>query len=646
MTKRFLTMSSEGVSSVEHFVAGLRELLFSAHGLKPQGDVEPPLTEHDLQDNVLKIFRHNSVDGSTEDHSQYAAIETACRNVFYELLATTSIKDATFGQVWNLLDIVSILSDTAQCEPGLVFWLVEELLDSQTIEGCRRVFDYLDSRRERITAKHFKEKKLIILRACNELLRRLSRAEDTVFCGRVFIFLFQSFPLGDKSSVNLRGEFHSENVTVYENGDGLGGTKMTEAAAVKPDGIDQVKDAEDGMDMEANDQRNGEGTQSENPDKIQSSQTVDTLSISKDGELYPMFWALQDIFSSPTKAFDDVQFDAFKKGLEATVAKFQAVQQELQARGTTKLTGDSMAGSKRKRGENGDVLSSVNPKYLTSKDLFSLEISDLAFRRHILVQALILVDFLLSLTAKSKKKLENLRNKSVLYSYTLSEENAQWALKIRAEIAVYLQQGPEGKFYYRMIDTVLSRDKNWVHWKAENCVPIERRPVPAADFEQAKKGASAACANRKSRAAPMGSLDLTFLSEMDNIDQLADLKNPQRSAVPAIGSFKRPLADAEFNIEMANTPEEREKAVEGRASVIWKALRIASRNRLQLFDRIEDTKKLDPLFDVARTQAETNGGGDKTENSDEILEIPPSKEAQTERNGMTSLEIPATLTVS
>jgi hypothetical protein len=39
-----------------------------------------------------------------------------------------------------------------QCEPSLVFWLVEELLDSQTIDGCRNVFDYLDSRRERITA--------------------------------------------------------------------------------------------------------------------------------------------------------------------------------------------------------------------------------------------------------------------------------------------------------------------------------------------------------------------------------------------------------------------------------------------------------------------------------------------------------------
>lgn len=39
-----------------------------------------------------------------------------------------------------------------QCEAGLAFWLVEELLDTQTIDGCRVVFDYLESRRERMCA--------------------------------------------------------------------------------------------------------------------------------------------------------------------------------------------------------------------------------------------------------------------------------------------------------------------------------------------------------------------------------------------------------------------------------------------------------------------------------------------------------------
>ena len=53
------------------------------------------------------------------------------------------------------------------------------------------------------------------------------------------------------------------------------------------------------------------------------------------------------------------------------------------------------------------------------------QVSDLAFRRHILVQALIIVDFLLSLTPKAKSKLDSMTNKSVLYSYNISEEDVR-----------------------------------------------------------------------------------------------------------------------------------------------------------------------------------------------------------------------------
>ena len=39
------------------------------------------------------------------------------------------------------------------------------------------------------------------------------------------------------------------------------------------------------------------------------------------------------------------------------------------------------------------------------------------------MQALILIDFLLSLTPRAKKKLAGKQNKSVLYSYTLADED-------------------------------------------------------------------------------------------------------------------------------------------------------------------------------------------------------------------------------
>ena len=54
--------------------------------------------------------------------------------------------------IWNLLDILLICGDQEQCEPTLLWYLIEELLDSQSLSGCRVVFDYLESRRERLIA--------------------------------------------------------------------------------------------------------------------------------------------------------------------------------------------------------------------------------------------------------------------------------------------------------------------------------------------------------------------------------------------------------------------------------------------------------------------------------------------------------------
>ncbi|KAI4174108.1 MAG: hypothetical protein LQ343_002554 [Gyalolechia ehrenbergii] len=607
-------MSSAEIGSVESFTQSLTGLLERSRRIKPDGGIEPPLTSASLDGDVERISKRaeGSVLVNAQDH--YAALETACRNIFYNLLASTSIEDASFSQIWNLLDIISVLSDISLCEPGLVFWLVEELLDSQTIDGCRVVFDYLDSRRERLTVKHFKQKQLIILRACNELLRRLSRAEDTVFCGRVFIFMFQSFPLGDRSSVNLRGEYHVENVTVFEKPP----VKQTEGSddamevEQKPDTAEMEKTPSEELPTVSKPEDNASTPQP--ADVTAKSVKFDTREEKPqqpepDTEsLYPVFWSLQDIFSQPTRLFDTQVFSSFKSGLDLTLRKFKAVQQHQQSRGTHKLPSSPSRPLKRKRSDTNSsdhnqkrqLTSSFNPRYLTSRDLFELEISDLAFRRHILVQALILVDFLLSLTPKAKRKLEHTSNKSVLYSYTLAEEDTKWATATRAEIATYLQQGQEGKFYYRMVDTVLSRDKNWVHWKAEGCPLIEQPPLTAESVLESQKGAAKACAPRRIRPTPMGSLDLSFLSNTGDEGQaqgLEALKNPERYLLPKVEDYKALIMEDEFDMDMAKTDEERENAAVAKASKMWRALRIASKSRLNMFDKLEEGKGLDPLLD-------------------------------------------------
>jgi THO complex subunit 1 len=266
--------------------------------------------------------------------------------------ATTSIDSPKFVRMWNLLDVLSILSDDGQCDPALLFWLVEELLDSQTIAGCRIIFDFLESRRERITAKHFKQKNLVILRSCNELLRRLSRAEDTAFCGRVFIFMFQSFPLGDRSSVNLRGEYHVENVTSFETPEDDDGKMEVDAQADTP--------------RESGAPKAGakNGAQDSNKAPAPDSDT-----------LYPLFWALQESFSQPLKLFDVANFTKFKSSLELTIKAFQAIHDD--SLYTSKSMENLKRTLKRKRDDDGTetLPEAFNPKYLTSKDLFQLEAS-------------------------------------------------------------------------------------------------------------------------------------------------------------------------------------------------------------------------------------------------------------------------------
>lgn len=57
------------------------------------------------------------------------------------------------------------------------------------------------------------------------------------------------------------------------------------------------------------------------------------------------------------------------------------------------------------------------------------QLSDLAFQRHIVVQALILLDFLLSLTERAKKKLSTINpQKALQYEYTLNEQDVRVAI--------------------------------------------------------------------------------------------------------------------------------------------------------------------------------------------------------------------------
>jgi THO complex subunit 1 len=167
---------------------------------------------------------------------------------------------------------------------------------------------------------------------------------------------------------------------------------------------------------------------------------------------------------------------------------------------------------------------------------------------------------------------------------------------MKRTIADYLKQGSDGAFFYRMVETVLSRDKNWARWKIDNCPTIAKAPITPQQYADAKSSARRATTNKKLRHNPIGSLDLKFLSEGYSRGGLDRLKDPSRYQLPEIKSFKGRIADDEFEIDLAKDDESKKIAVEAKASKTWRALRIASMTKLGSFDKIEASEKIDEVF--------------------------------------------------
>lgn len=126
-------MAGPTLPSLQATMAGLHELLDRARQMRSGDDMEPVVTAASLTSLVdeiegLSLLRLGpSKDRDAARQAHFATVETATRNIFYSLLvclflaiwievlirmqATTSIDEPAFGRMWDLLDVVSVLSD-------------------------------------------------------------------------------------------------------------------------------------------------------------------------------------------------------------------------------------------------------------------------------------------------------------------------------------------------------------------------------------------------------------------------------------------------------------------------------------------------------------------------------------------------------
>ncbi|XP_076001271.1 THO complex subunit 1 [Genypterus blacodes] len=422
------------------------------------------------------------------------------------------------------------------CSATTPFLLLGDVLDCLPLDECDKIFSFVEENVSTWKSSSFYTAgKNYLLRMCNDLLRRLSKSQNTVFCGRIQLFLARLFPLSEKSGLNLQSQFNLENVTVFN--------KNEQESTL---GQKHTEEKEDGMEVEE-----GEMGEEDAPAPC---------SIPIDYNLYRKFWTLQDYFRNPVQCYDKFSWMTFLKYSDETLAVFKSF----------KL--DDMQASKRKleelRTSGGDHV--YFAKFLTSEKLMDLQLSDSNFRRHILLQYLILFQYL-----KGQVKFKS-------SSCMLNDDQTVWIEETTKLVYQLLKEiPPDGDKFGTMVEHILNTEENWNAWKNEGCPSfvkeraVDEKPKRSTRKRQAPEDFLGKGPDRK---IFMGNDELTRLWNL-NHDNMEACKSDIREFMPSLDEF---FAEAIEQADPTNMVEDEYKAVQN-PNYGWRALRLLSRRSPHFF---------------------------------------------------------------
>lgn len=172
-------------------------------------------------------------------------------------------------------------------------------------------------------------------------------------------------------------------------------------------------------------------------------------------------------------------------------------------------------------------------------------------------------------------------------AHLLTSEQQEWLMTMRKSIRDYLSKGDQA--YFRMVETVLARDQNWVRWKIEYCPPIFKEAVSVGLYAEAKSSARKTIAPRRLKDTPPGAIDLTFLHEADKAKGLDGLRDPARFTELSVNELIKGMETDELDMEMA-TESERNVLQRQKDNKYWRAMRIATRTGLGKLTKLEPGK--------------------------------------------------------
>ncbi|KAM9308346.1 THO complex subunit 1 [Gastrophryne carolinensis] len=438
----------------------------------------------------------------------------------------------------NCLAIISLaISGVTEgiCTATTPFVLLGDVLDCLPLDLCDQIFTFVEKNVGTWKSNTFYSAgKNYLLRMCNDLLRRLSKSQNTVFCGRIQLFLARLFPLSEKSGLNLQSQFNLENVTVYnlnENESTLGQK--------------QVEDKEEGMEIEE-----GETGDDEAPN---------SSSIPIDYNLYRKFWSLQDFFRNPVQCYDKSSWKTFLKFSEEVLAVFKSYKLD-----------DTQASRKKIEDLKSGGEHVYFAKFLTSEKLMDLQLSDSNFRRHILVQYLILFQYL-----KGQVKFKS-------SNYVLLDDQSLWIEDTTKVIHQLLcETPPDGERFSKMVEHVFNTEENWNAWKNEGCPSFVKERAPdSKPLKVARKRPAPEdfLGKGSSKKILMGNEELTRLWNLcpDNIEAC---KSESREFMPTLEQF---FEEAIEQADPENMVEDEYKVVNN-SNYGWRALRLLARRSPHFF---------------------------------------------------------------
>ncbi|CAM9200250.1 unnamed protein product [Chrysoparadoxa australica] len=436
--------------------------------------------------------------------------------------------------------------------------LLEDLLEGLSTENCKLVWTWLEGSISTLTSEAiFSNGKLILLRLCNRLLRKLSKMHDTEFCGRVLMFLASAYKLSERSAVNVAGHKDLGNITVYEE-------EAEFKAALEPEG------SKAGSSSKSTHVATGDSALSDGKDNFPI-----------DYSLYRTFWGLHSLLMNPVPALKQAEaFEALVSETGKVLAAFEgnafSERDVLLAREKRSLKlqqrarNSSSAGTDEMQDVDEDTPDAAAAqatyfgcKYLTNSRLLRLQLQDPTIRLQIITQVLLMFHTLEAAFLGGKAVSDRIKPEEELRS-----------LRKRAR-ALVEHTPPSGREHLAMLDRVLMRETNWLDWKAEGCLAYEKLPPKEVKGKQELVGRRSKRKRGSDRPKPY-----TRFETQD----LQNLSTELRGKVPTMDQHLEHFIDCmdpEAGIEEQYHPKHDKL-------YCWRALRLVATERLDLFEVMPD----------------------------------------------------------